>query len=392
MSIIFKNVFENITSVKHRIFALYASPYVNEFLGVLYPNKITTILFKGGGREKASYTSYNESHVKKFYIPKISKGKFGNPVLSTRADYFLYALTAIAVLPYIFFYSRIIFITPPFFDTMIVPILRLFGKKTYVVVMDSQIALSKTYEQNLIRKLYYPFSRLIEIISVKLATKVFVVSKFIENDYKKFINPNKIFYVPNGADVETISKIKPKRMFKEFTITYLGGFEMWRGLDMLIDAFREIKMQNKEVKLLLIGGGPDFEKIKEHAKGDEDILFTGYIDHDKALSYCKGSDVLVMPSRNVLASRTISSIKCFEYIACEIPSIVTDSGEHAHWVKKFDAGLIVKSNVEGIRKGILKLMRDKNLYNKIKANCKKNKWEVDYKKFKQVFVNEVLKD
>lgn len=378
--------------MKSKIFALYASPYVQEFLGVLYPYKITTILFKGKGavKEGSSYASYREDHVKKIFIPKLSKGKFNNPDMPTSIDYLFYSLMNIIFLPYILFYKKIIFITPPFFDTIITPVLKLFKKKVYIVVMDSQIESSKTFKKTIVRKIYYFFARLLEVMAVKLATKVFVVSKFIENDYKKFIKSNKIFHVPNGADIETISKIKPKRMFKEFTITYLGGFEKFRGLDLLIDSFKQIKKQNN-VKLLLIGGGPDFNFIKNYAKNDPDINFTGYVGHNKAISFCKGSDILVMPSRNVPASHAISSIKCFEYIACEVPILVTDSGEHAYWIKKFCAGLIVKDNIEGIKEGILKLIKNEELYNKIKENCKKNKSEIDYKKFKKVFVNEVLK-
>lgn len=377
--------------LKNRIFELHPSCSIDEFAGILYPNRVTTLLFKNNKINTNPYKT-KTNHVKKILIPKLGRGKFGNPTIPNFIDYFFYTATSIILLPYILKYDKIIFHAPPFFDTLIIPILKLFKKKIYIVAIDAESQFSRVHNKRMtfVKKVYYRLARRLELNAVKNSTAAFGTSFFIFNDYKKY-NKN-TFHIPNGADVKAIFKIKPKRMFKEFTITYLGGFEMWRGIDMLIDAFKIIKKQNKKVKLLLIGGGPDFEKIKEYAKSDKDIVFTGYLDHDKAIAYCKGSDILVMPSRNVLPSHTISSIKCFEYIACEVPNIVTDSGEHAHWVKKFGAGLIVKDNVESIKSGILKLMQDKDLYNQIKENCKKNKWEVDYKKFKKTFVDEVLKD
>jgi glycosyltransferase involved in cell wall biosynthesis len=254
--------------------------------------------------------------------------------------------------------------------------------------MDSQMATQTSYNKTIVRKIYYKFARFLEVMAVKLSDKVFTVSKFMEQDYKKY--NDQVYHLPNGADVEIIDKIKPKRTFDKFTITYLGGFEAWRGLDLLIDAFKNVNAR-LNAKLLLIGGGPDFERIKAYAGNDKNITLTGYMDHDAALARCKGSDVLVMPSRNTLASQSISSIKCFEYIVCGVPTLVTNSGEHAYWLRKFGAGLVVPDNTEGFAQGLLKLKKNKKLYARLRQNALKNKANVDYKRFKKIFAEEVLK-
>jgi glycosyltransferase involved in cell wall biosynthesis len=369
---------------KHpRIFGLYTAIHPEEFFAMVQP--MTTLLLKPKKKIIFSY-KFDESKINKIYIPKISNGKWGNEGIITVLDYLWYALISTLMFPYLLTYDIILFHGPPFFQCHLVPLLRLFGKRVYTIVIDAQLPV---HNVNMIKKIYYKIADILEYINVKFSTETFATSKWLYNRYRKYTK--NVIYTPNGADVEVISKIKPKRIFKEFTISYLGGFEMWRGLDMIIDAVKEINKNNKEkIRLVLMGGGPDFEKIKSIADNDSNITFTGYLNHDEAMQYCKGSDLLVMPSRNCLASQTISSIKCFEYVACEVPTIVTDSGEHAYWIKKFGAGIVVKDNVKSIKKGIEKLTKNKAIYKKIKENCKENKNEIDYKRFKKPFVNIVL--
>ncbi len=367
-----------------KIFGLHAATHVEEFFGMAQP--MTTLIFKSKTKPSFSY-KFDENRVRKIKIPKISKGKWGNEQIINIFDYIWYSLVSTLMLPYILCYDVILIHGPPFFQCHIVPILRMFGKRVYTIVIDAQLPINNV---NIFRKVYYKIAKVMEYINIKFSTKTFITSKWLYNRYTSYTK--NVIYTPNGADVNTIKKIKPKRMFNNSTITYLGGFEMWRGIDMAIQAVQEINKEKKnKIKMVLIGGGPDFEKIKKIANNDENIVFTGYMNHEKAISYCKGSDILIMPSRNCLASQTISSIKCFEYIACGVPTIVTDSGEHTYWVNKFGAGLVVKDNVQSIKRGVISLWANKTLYKRIKENCKKHEQDVDYKKFKKPFIEEIMK-
>jgi glycosyltransferase involved in cell wall biosynthesis len=52
----------------------------------------------------------------------------------------------------------------------------------------------------------------------------------------------------------------------------------------------------------------------------------------------------------------------FEYIAAEVPQVCTDTGEHACWVKRLDAGIVVKDTPEDIAAWIITLLKNKKLY------------------------------
>lgn len=378
-------------------FILHPCAYASEPTGFLADQKTTALTFKIKNKPfPIPYSLYPSDSGKRenaTFIPvkKIGKGKFGNPQIPNLIDYANYTLHALLELPLILKHDAVVFVCPPFFDCLTIPILKLFKKEIYTIQMDAQyeVALNFNKKMNLLRKAYYSFAGALENYSIKNSTKVFPVSKFLEEKYKK-LNKN-VFLIPNGADVEYIAKIKPERKFKEYTITCLSGIEHYRGVDLLIDAFKEFKKTGRKAKLILIGDGPDAHIAKQKARNDSDITFTGYLPYEKALALCKGSDILVMPSRNTLASKTICSAKSFAYIACEVPSVTTNTGDHAYWTEKTKTGLIVEDTPESISQGLAELYDDKNLYKRLKDNCVKNKNQIDYRTLKSKFTEEVMK-
>ena len=83
------------------------------------------------------------------------------------------------------------------------------------------------------------------------------------------INENKIIVVENGIKVEnlippnkTIDKIEKEYNLskKDFIISFIGTVGMTHGLDIIIKAAK--KINNKNIKFLIIGEGAEKEKLK----------------------------------------------------------------------------------------------------------------------------------
>lgn len=371
-----------------KFFFLFAMPDISEYIGILHPHKVYTILLKNKLGFKLAFHSIKRDHVRALTIPKLGRGYFNQPADPSLIDHILYMLTVILLVPYILTFKRIIYRAPPYLNNIIMPLMKLFGKKQYLIIMDSQLYIRKTLGKD--KGLQSIITKLMErqeINSIKRADKVFAVSKYL-CDYCKRYNKN-VFLVPNGADVDYIAAIKPIRTFKDFTIVYLGGFEKFRGVDMLIDSFKIVQKKYPKAKLLLIGGGSEDENIKKMIKNNPNIRLMGYVVHDKAQALVKGSDIAVMPARDMEVTKTISSQKSYEYVADEVPIVVTDIGDHVEYIKKYGFGVVVKDNAESVAEGILKLMKDKKLYSRIKNNCRKNKKYIDFKNFKKVYVEEI---
>lgn len=369
-----------------KIFAVQETTYVNEWLGMLEENRITALFFRENKKliTIKSYKTYPEGHVKKLYLPFRLRGKKVTAV--GPVDHVIYSLACFLFLPLILLHDVVLFVVPTFFTAPIIPILKIFRKKVYVISLDPQDVLYETYKKkkSVPLWLYWKLSSFLEKLAMRSATKIFAVSNYLKEQYAKY-NKN-IYVTPNGADCGAIENTEKKRMFSEFTITYFGSIDSWRGVDMLIEAFKKIKSKTRrKIKLLLLGGGIEEDYMRKLASGNKDIYISGYISHDEAIAYCKGSDLLVAPFRETPILRKTFSIKPFEYIACAVPVIITDTGDHARLVEELQAGLVTRPNVESIAAAIERLMKDKKLYSRFKKNCERNKWKVDYKVTRKQF-------
>lgn len=115
----------------------------------------------------------------------------------------------------------------------------------------------------------------------------------------------------------------------DYVIVFAGRVDPTKGIDKLVDAVLQIN--NPKIKVLVIGAGwfskrkkTDFEmELNRKVQGHErQLVFTGYIDHDKLPEYLRLADIAVLPSQ-CLDAAPLSPI---EMNACGIPVITTNVG------------------------------------------------------------------
>ena len=139
-----------------------------------------------------------------------------------------------------------------------------------------------------------------------------------------------------------------------------------KGVKELITAFLNVKMTHNNLKLLIVGSSffknakltPYQQELKKMCAGHEsDIIFTGYIDHDKIVNVYKSCDIQVVPSiwGEPLATTVI------EGMASGIPLIVNNVGGIPEMVDKECALFCeTKTLINDIEKNINLLLEDKN--------------------------------
>jgi glycosyltransferase involved in cell wall biosynthesis len=98
-------------------------------------------------------------------------------------------------------------------------------------------------------------------------------------------------------------------------VVYAGSLYKNRGIENII----ELAKLNKNPYFVVVGG-PESQRIKYEKmaknKNIKNILFTGYVSHQKVLSYLFSSDILLMIWTNkVKTINYCSPLKVFEYMA-----------------------------------------------------------------------------
>ena len=116
---------------------------------------------------------------------------------------------------------------------------------------------------------------------MKYADEIIVLSKGVQ-DYFKETYGRETHFIPNGVNrpqIRETNLITEKfGLKKDSYILFLGRLVPEKGIRYLVEAFKNVKTDKK---LVIAGGSSDtdsfMEELKELAKGDNRILFTGFV-------------------------------------------------------------------------------------------------------------------
>lgn len=175
--------------------------------------------------------------------------------------------------------------------------------------------------------------------AVKYADEIIVLSKGVQ-DYFEKIYGRKTVFISNGVSdhIERKSQIIKNKfgLDKDEYILFLGRLVPEKGIKYLIEAFKQV---DTEKKLVIAGGSSDtseFEnEMKEIAKEDKRILFTGFVQGQELEELYSNAYVYALPSD--LEGMPLSLLEAMSYGNC---CLVSDIPECAEVVE--DKALIFK--------------------------------------------------
>ena len=146
-------------------------------------------------------------------------------------------------------------------------------------------------------------------------------------------------------------------------VIYTGRLVSYKGLPLLIQVWRDIQAQHKQVMLVLVGaGGLDIHNceadlrafVAEH-KLENSVVFTGAVSNIPA--YLQAADIFVFPTEN-----EAFGISLIEAMACGLPVISTPVGGVKDILQHQENGLIVAAgHFEQLYEGLSALLRDREL-------------------------------
>ena len=180
--------------------------------------------------------------------------------------------------------------------------------------------------------------------AVKYADEVIVLSKGVQ-DYFKETYGRKTHFIPNGVNrpqTREANLITDKfGLKKDSYILFLGRLVPEKGIRYLVEAFKNVKTDKK---LVIAGGSSDtdsfMKELKELAKGDDRILFTGFVQGAMLDELYSNAYIYTLPSD--LEGMPLSLLEAMSYGNC---CLVSDIPECAEVVE--DKALIFqKTNVE----------------------------------------------
>jgi len=220
----------------------------------------------------------------------------------------------------------------------------LYGKKL-LVRCGYEWLRNSFRESNIFKKVFvivfgWPCELFTYMISDRIVVSSEVISGFIKRVF--FQGQYKIKLIPNFVDVDTFRKLDVSGFHKK-KILYIGRINKVKNLANLITA---VKDSGLGLGLDIIGSGDSREELKQYAEG-ADVRFLGNIPNSQLPAYINRYPVFALVS---LFENNPKSL--LEAMACERAVVASDRQGLRELIKDNTSGILVSTDVEGIKSGI----------------------------------------
>ncbi|MCM8620675.1 MAG: glycosyltransferase, exosortase A system-associated [Candidatus Accumulibacter sp.] len=223
--------------------------------------------------------------------------------------------------------------------------------------------------------LRYRLSRRLETYALMRADHVFTICHGLCSDIvDRGIAAKKVTVIPNAVDVHSFEQgleadvqlRSELGLSNALVLGFIGSFYSYEGLDLLIASLPRILIHRCNVRLLLVGGGPQESALKEQAAklGLADrVIFTGRVPHREVNRYYDLIDVLVYPRHSMRLTELVTPLKPLEAMAQGRVFVASDVGGHRELLRHGETGLLFRAgDPDALAASVLDLIGQRNAW------------------------------
>jgi PEP-CTERM/exosortase A-associated glycosyltransferase len=256
----------------------------------------------------------------------------------------------------------------------------------------------------------YRLTRALESYALKRVDAVTTICEGLRNDIlERGILPGKVTVIPNAVNIEDfnigekadLQLAKDLGLNNKILLGFIGSFYAYEGLNILLYALPKMLAQNPDIRILLVGGGPQENKLKTQAiqLGIENkVVFTGRVPHDQVQRYYNLIDILVYPRLKMRLTDLVTPLKPLEAMAQGKLLMASDVGGHLELIQDKKTGIIFKSdNPDALVTEVLDLLSRQDRWPALRAAARnyvetERNWPVSVARYKDVYGSLVNKE
>lgn len=203
--------------------------------------------------------------------------------------------------------------------------------------------------------LRYRVSRALESVALRAADQVTTICDGLRADIAvRGVPPERITVIRNAVDVslfkfgaEPDADLRRSLGLEGATVVgFAGSFYGYEGLDLLIEAARQMLPRHPRLRLLLVGGGPQESNLRAQAAaaGMQDrVIFTGRVPHAAVQRYYELIDVLAYPRLPIRLTELVTPLKPLEAMAQGRMLVASDVGGHRELIRHGETGFLFRA-------------------------------------------------
>ena len=210
-----------------------------------------------------------------------------------------------------------------------------------------------TTKENSLR---YRITRALETRVFKRANAITTICEGLRKDIiQRNISKNKITVIPNAVDIKKFSygqaadpELKLQLGLQDkIVLGFIGSFYAYEGIPLILEALPEILNKQPKIRLLLVGGGPQEQLIKDKVKQlklEGCVIFTGRVSHDLVQDYYGLVDIFIYPRLAMRLTNLVTPLKPLEAMAQGRLVIASDVGGHKELINDQENGVLFKAD------------------------------------------------
>jgi len=213
----------------------------------------------------------------------------------------------------------------------------------------------------------------------KLDVKIAVAQPALNYISKNF--PGDYYIVPNGIDTQHFCPdVAPIEEFMDgkINILFVGRMEKRKGVDYLIQAYRRVKREIPDSRLILVGPGVRLRnkyRKRVNRYGLKDVVFVGYSSYSDLPRYYKTADVVCAPATGWESF----GIVLLEAMAVGKPLVASAiEGYNSVMTHGVEGLLVPPKNSEQLAEALITLSNDKTIRQQMGARGKLTALKYDW--------------
>jgi PEP-CTERM/exosortase A-associated glycosyltransferase len=220
--------------------------------------------------------------------------------------------------------------------------------------------------------LRYRLTRALETYAMRRVGHVTTICEGLKRDIvARGIPEKRVTVIPNAVDLAAFQfGGEPDRALKATlgldgmtVIGFIGSFYAYEGLDLLLVALPKVFARIPQVRVLLVGGGPQEPALKELAEtlGVKDkVVFAGRVPHGEVQRYYSIVDVFAYPRHSMRLTELVTPLKPLEAMAQGRLLVASDVGGHRELIRDGETGVLFHAGDESsLADAIVRLLGDR---------------------------------
>ena len=249
----------------------------------------------------------------------------------------------------------------------------------------------------------YRLTRGLESYALRRVDAITTICEGLRGDILgRGIQPERVTVIPNAVNIENFSvgQLPDLHLARylgldgKLLLGFIGSFYAYEGLNVLLRALPRLLVRNPDIRVLLVGGGPQEQELKTLAARldiEDKVIFTGRVPHDQVQRYYNLIDILVYPRLQMRLTDLVTPLKPLEAMAQGRLVVASDVGGHLELIKDGETGILFRAgDQDALVLKVLELLSRPDLWPGLRAAARnfvetQRNWPVSVGRYKKVY-------